>query len=75
MNTNHILVAYIYLYKVELYNFENDGALAEIAYLLLLCLNQLFDGVPSGKQRQCGAILDSGVFFNHNRLYANTFIK
>ena len=38
MNTNHILVAHIYLYKVELYHFENDGALAEFAYLLLLCL-------------------------------------
>ena len=38
MNTNHILVAHIYLYIVELYNFQIGGALAEIADLLLLCL-------------------------------------
>ena len=45
MNTNHILVAHIYIYKVELCNFENDGALTEIEYLLLLCLNRIESAV------------------------------
>ena len=44
LNTNHILVAHIYIYKVVFENFRFDGALTGIAYCIENALKSAVDG-------------------------------